>query len=190
MAFDPAPPRSSMTPVPEGKHRAVLVDVLYLRNKFKGVAKGAKLRFVWETECLDPDSGEPLRALRDYGYSLGPKSHLRKMLAKWKGQKDMKAEDLAAIRLSTFQRMVGVSCYLEIEHSEREDGSTWAGVEKVTQCPAKDALKPSGLYQTPDKWIEEQRRTFAEDSMMSVPPAVTQPDKSGEEDDADGQVPY
>jgi len=136
---------TTFVPAPQGVHRAVCVDVVdmgLLEVTWNNQKKQQhKIRVVWQIDEA-MDDGKPFIVQKRYTLSLHEKAQLRKDLESWRGKAfsddEQKGFDV--------ERLVGVSCMLNVMHVSR-DGKTYANVTAVMPLhKGMSKLEPSADY--------------------------------------------
>jgi hypothetical protein len=132
-------------PAPEGTYRAVCVDEYELEPKQTKYGMRDRIRLVFELEELNPKAeNKPYTVWATFGASIGTKSYLGKFLSAWRGQK-FTPEDLK--NGFDLEKVVGVSCQIQIVHSHADDGTVYGNVEAVMPlAKGMTKLAPSGHY--------------------------------------------
>lgn len=138
---------------PEGQYAALCVDFIDHGEaliEFPGsdTYVGEKVRYVWNTEAVNPDTQKPFTPNVEYTVSMSPKSNLRKALEAWRG-KPYTAEQIEAG--VAFHKVVGQWCMLTISHVPTKQGRTFAKVTGI--APLHPAIpKPSLPAYTRDEY--------------------------------------
>lgn len=118
----------------EGQHAALCVDFIdhgecVIEYPGKESYVGEKVRYVWVTGELNPDTQKPFTPNVEYTVSMGPKANLRKALEAWRGGKAYTPEQIEAG--VAFHKVVGQWCMLTITHVQTKAGRTFAKVTAV-----------------------------------------------------------
>lgn len=127
--------------VPPGVFAARCFSVIDLgtqETEFQGEIKHQrKVQIGWELygeaedgTPLTTDDGEPMSISKRYTLSLSEKSKLRPDLEAWRG-KPFTEEELKGFDL---QALLGVSCFLNITHTEKNN-KTYSNVASITPLP-------------------------------------------------------
>lgn len=121
---------------PEGLHCAVCCDVVDLgevqtewgmKNRVRLIFQLAIFKEDGVEEELNHDFDPPRRfeVRRDFGLSLSEKSALRPFLESWRAKRFSPAE----LEGFDLERLVGVSCQLQLIHNITEQGKTFANIQ-------------------------------------------------------------
>lgn len=133
--------------VPVGSHLARcyrLVDLGTQAKEWKGqVNRMRQIMLGWEIHGdgedgtpLLTDEGKPLALFKNYSFSFGENSNLRKDILSWLGpNQDTSRFDL--------EKILGQWCMVNVVHREGQNGKTYANVDKVTPVPF--ALRKAGF---------------------------------------------
>jgi hypothetical protein len=136
-------PERKYTPAPEGLHAAVCVDVIE-RPAVEtpwGVKDRVEIR--WEIEPVNPETGQPFQVRAWYTASLSEKAKLRAVLETWRGRKFTPAE----LKGFDLEKLVGVSCQVQVVHHVSDDGRMFANVQAVIKVAKHTpVLRPSADY--------------------------------------------
>jgi hypothetical protein len=124
--------KKKFTPAPEGLWPGICVDVVDL-----GMVESSKyeprhmvqIRWVLDAEPA-LESGKPHMAMRQFGNSLGKKSHLRPFLEAWRGRKFTNEE----LELFDLETLIGACGQIQIIHATH-DGETYGNVQAVVPYP-------------------------------------------------------
>lgn len=117
----------NFTPPPAGLTLAVCCDVID-----RGLVKGKfgekhKVVIRWQLEDVNPANGKRWITQKTYTCSLNERATLRKDLETWRGRK-FSPEELKGFDL---EKLIGVSCQVQISHAPGDDGRTFANVDAV-----------------------------------------------------------
>ena len=125
----------------EGMCSAVCVDVADLGEELNPFSQKVRhiCRIVWEIDEAHPDYHRPFEVSNRYTVSLFEKSNLRKMLATWRGR-DFTAAELKGFDL---EKLIGVSCQVQIQHRTSAKGRTFANV--VAVVPLGKGMRALGV---------------------------------------------
>ena len=129
MAIYTREPESKYTTAPEGLHGAVgcdVVDLGLVTDQF-GTRPMVELR--WMLERLDTQDADERRIIvrKRYRNSLHEKAGLRRDLEMWRGKK-FSADELRGFDL---ERLIGVSCQIQVVHNAKDNGKVYANVAAV-----------------------------------------------------------
>lgn len=126
---------SSYTPPPGGMHRAVCVDVVDLgvvERKFQDkVIAQDMIRFVFQVEAINPETGRPFTADLRVGNTVHKKGKLKEIAESWSGRQ-ITSDALAKLDL---ERLIGRNCTLNVVLGPREGGGE--RVTKLSVLPAQ-----------------------------------------------------
>ena len=108
---------ASFNPAPEGPQQAVCVDVVDLGMVEEQWGDNEpqlkpKVRLMWHSIEIDPDTKKPYSIVEKYTLSLHEKAKLRAVLESWRGKK-FTDEEAEGFDLET---LLGVNAYLSIVH--------------------------------------------------------------------------
>ncbi len=131
---------------PEGLHSGVCVDVIDLgmEDSDWGVRHMVQLR--WQIEAIRQDGKRHL-LYRKLTLSLNERATLRQVLETWRGKR-FTADELKGFDL---EKLIGANCQLQIIHTTKEDGRTFANVNAVLP-PMKGADKLLALEYSRDSY--------------------------------------
>jgi hypothetical protein len=135
--------KKAFTPAPEGLHQAVCVDVVDL-----GLVEGpwgAKptVEIRWELDLTHEETGRPFLVSKRYTLTLNEKGNLRPMLEAWLARK-FTPQELEGFDL---EKLLGVSCQLQLVHVLTERGAVFANVQAVVPLGrGMTKLRPSEDY--------------------------------------------
>jgi hypothetical protein len=139
--------RPGRNPVPEGVHIGVVVDVID-RGVVEHVEYGAKpmVDIVWQLEDVDPETGRRFELSRRFNNSLNEKAALAPVVEALLGRAIEPAE--RQHEGYDLERLLGMSCQLEVIHQPGKKGGMFARVEKAMRLAKGQApLGPDGHYQ-------------------------------------------
>ena len=136
-------------PCPSGDHKAVLVDVIKSDQEPSFYGPKDHVYLVFELEA-EKDNGFRWTLNYRATASMHPKANLNKFLAKWRGKAIEKGEKI------NMRSLIGKCCILEVEHTEGNDGRTWANIDRARPLTKAQWIKPKGEY---DGERERQRIT-------------------------------
>ena len=140
-AFTATAKGSDIEPIPEGIHIATCYALYDMGTTYDERWKKSvhKLLICWEIPSIrieverDGKQVDLPRAIsKRYTLSLNSKANLRKDLEAWRGQAFTAAE-LEGFDLRT---ILGASCQLQVLHTKKDDGGTWANVQTIMGLPA------------------------------------------------------
>ena len=127
------PPPTSYTPCPAGLHQAVCCDIVDLGLKETKFGLKHKVRFTWQTDRVNPETGARFDCIRSYTRSMDRRSTLRTHLESWRGRSFSEPELKQGFDL---ERLIGVNAYLNITHQATADGRIYANVSAIMPPPA------------------------------------------------------
>jgi hypothetical protein len=123
-------------PHPDGWARIILADIHdegmreyeYMGNK----GKRREVRFVWQSEVLNEETGEPLEHSEWFTLSLSEKANLRKRLEAWSGKSltDEQVENGVDI-----MKLVGRTAYANFMSKQKQNGGTKAVIASLGKLP-------------------------------------------------------
>lgn len=122
-------------PAPEGLHRCVCADVIDLgmQPNFQKTAEVHKIKFVWQTEDVNPKTKERYQIRSTYlTVSLNEKSNLSKLLEGWRGKVFTPEERRAGFDVET---LIGVNCQIQVIHAESAGGRKYGKAQAVVPPP-------------------------------------------------------
>lgn len=128
--------KSSFVPAPAGTHVARCYSCIALGTQKSDIYADSfkiMLQFELPNEPMEqPDgSSAPMVVSKEFTFSKGKKSNLRKMLESWRG-KPFTDEQLENFEVSD---VVGAPCMLTIVHQTAAGGGTYAKIEAITGVP-------------------------------------------------------
>ena len=177
---------------PEGQYAARCVDFIDHGEcviAFPGSEPyvGEKVRYLWNTGEVNPDTQRPFEPNVEYTVSMSEKGNLRKALEAWRGKPYTAAQIEAGI---AFHNVVGSWCMLTIAHVPTKAGRTFAKVAGI--APLHPAIPKPTLpeYKRDEYWAKvtkeyaekvatfrHQDTTFAQESAEEhFPEAFDDPD--------------
>ena len=127
MAIWAREPKATFSTAPEGLHASVCVDVVDIGLEQTEYGQKYKVQLRWVIEELDPTSGRPFLVVRKFSNTLHKKSILRQTLEMWRG-KPFTPSELEGFDL---EKLIGVSCQVQIVHNVKADGQTFGNVQAV-----------------------------------------------------------
>jgi hypothetical protein len=160
------------TPAPAGVHQAVCVDVIdmgMVLEQFPGQsAKDVhKIRLAWQIE-ENMNNGKPFLVQKRYTLSLHEKANLRHDLEGWRAR-PFTDEELAGFDV---EAVIGKNCLLNVVHSTKPGGKTYANVSAVMP------LKKGMAKMDASEYTRVKDRTPEDGNGPSdpEPPAITEED--------------
>ena len=141
-------------PAPEGLHQGVCVDVMDLGMKDTPFGKKHKVRFRWQLENRDPETGKRFSIQKDYTLSLHEQANLTKDLESWRGKR-FTLEELNGFDLEV---VIGANCQIQVVHNAGKEGQTWANVQTIVPINSK----MTKIH--PEEYVREKDRTNGQDS--------------------------
>jgi hypothetical protein len=170
--------RKTYTPAPVGSHLAVLCDVVDLGMKSTEWGASRKIRFRYQLELINPETGRRFEVVESFTDSLwkgngpGKVARLRERTESLLGRELAKREE----QEFDLERLLGRCAILSIIHKKTEDGKVWANVSSVTPPLAKMPLI------TVEDYVREKDRPGYE------PPAYPDVEKSSIPEDPDPEL--
>jgi hypothetical protein len=137
MALTASKPKSTYEPAPAGTHVARLYQIVHLGTshfEYKGEQKSSdKIRLTFElcNETKVFNEGEepkPLSVSREFGFTMGKKSHLRPFVEGMIGTA-LTDEEAYAFDI---EQLLGDACLLSIVHEAGRDGNTYANIASAS----------------------------------------------------------
>lgn len=134
-----APRAKTQTDVPKGNHVARLYQIIHIGTnefEFKGETKKSdKIRLTFElcneTKVFkEGEEPKPFSVSREFGFSMGPKSHLRPFVEGMIGTSLFEDE---AYNFN-FEDLLGRACLLNIVHDDK-NGNVYANIKGVSPLP-------------------------------------------------------
>jgi hypothetical protein len=125
--------RRPLRPAPAGLHPAVCVDVIDLglvEHPQFGTRRQVKFR--WQIDKVNPDTGKPFLVSRTFTNSLHEKSSLRPFLESWRGNAYTEEEATAGVDIEA--EFVGQGCLLQVMHKAVDD-RVYANVTAALPMP-------------------------------------------------------
>lgn len=139
---------------PEGQFAAKCVDFIDHGEcviSFPGSDSyvGEKIRYVWNTGEVNPDTQKPFEPNVEYTVSMGDRANLRKALESWRGKPYTPEQIEAGIE---FHKVVGQWCMLTIAHVPTKQGRMFAKVTGI--APLHPAIPKPDLppYKRDEYW--------------------------------------
>jgi hypothetical protein len=122
---------SMYDPAPEGLRRCVCADVID-----QGIVEGFqgkpthKVTIVWQTEDVNPKTGERYQVRNKYTLSLHEKSNLSQHLEAWRGKKFTAEERKDGFDL---EKLIGANCQIQVVHEESKSnpGRFYAAIQSI-----------------------------------------------------------
>lgn len=141
---------------PEGQFAALCVDFIDHGEcviEFPGSDSyvGEKVRYIWNTEALNPDTQKPFEPNVEYTVSMSQKANLRKALEAWRGKPYTPEQIEAGI---PFHKVVGQWCMLTVAHVPTKAGRSFAKVTGI--APLHPAIPKPDLpsYKRNEFWAK------------------------------------
>ena len=137
MAMTPPKPKSTYEPVPAGTHVARLYQIIHLGTssfEFKGETKQSdKVRLTFELpnelrEFKEGEGQKPMSISREFGFSMGKKSHLRPFVEGILGTA-LHDEEAYAFDI---EKLLGEACLISVVHEPGKDGNTYAAIASAS----------------------------------------------------------
>lgn len=139
------------TPVSEGLHQAVCVDVVDLGMKETQWGAKQKVRIVWQVEELN-DGGNRQTVIKEYTMSLNPKATLRKDLETWRGKKFSEPE----LQGFDLEKLLEVNAQVQVVHNLADDGRIFSNVQAIVPVGrGMTALRPNNYTRVKDRPTEQ-----------------------------------
>lgn len=144
-------PKSTYEAVPAGTHVARLYQIVNLGThafEFKGETKSStKIRLTFELPGEMREFGEdkelkPMAISREFGFSMGKKSHLRPFV---EGMLGVALHDEEAYAFD-IEDLLGRSCLLSVAHTEK-DGNVYSNINSASPL-MKGMAAPEGFNPT------------------------------------------
>lgn len=139
---------------PEGQFAAKCVDFIdhgecVIAFQGKEPYVGEKVRYIWNTEAVNPDTQKPFTPNVEYTVSMSEKGNLRKALEAWRGKPYTTEQIAAGI---AFHKVVDQWCMLTIAHVPTKAGRTFAKVTGI--APLHPAIPKPELpaYKRDEYW--------------------------------------
>jgi len=143
MSINVREPERKFTPAPEGLFAAVCIDVVEHPNVETQWGTKDKVEVRWELDEINPDTHAPFQVRAWFTSSLHEKAKLRTVLEMWRGKK-FTAQELKGFDL---EKLIGVTCQVQIVHTPGDEGKVWANVQAVIKAGKHTPLlKPSADY--------------------------------------------
>ena len=140
-------------PLENGVYTAVCTQVIDLGMQYSEKFKKSSRRLIlgWEIlgESVEIDGEEcPRMVTKEYGFSIGERSNLRKDLKAWRN-KDFTKEELEGFEIGN---LLNVPCNLQLNKNERDYNEivSITTLPKGTQIAAEDTNKQVILFDTED----------------------------------------
>src|SRR5947209_5501488 len=134
-----APRAKTTTDVPKGNHVARLYQIIHIgTNEFEyrgETKKSDKVRLTFELcnekkAFKEGEEPRPFSVSREFGFSMGPKSHLRPFV---EGMLGTALYDEEAYNFD-FESLLGRECLLNVVHEEK-NGNVYANIKGATPLP-------------------------------------------------------
>lgn len=149
---------------PDGLHKAVCCDVVDLGLQDTDWGKKEKVELRWQIAETMAD-GKPYLVMRRFTRSLHSKSTLRAFLITWRGR-DFTQEELKGFDL---EKLIGVTCQVQIIYAEGGDGHTWANVNTAIAIGKGEAHLKVREYIRVSERGEDTKGEAQEDEVEEVP---------------------
>lgn len=153
--------KKDYTPVPEGLHQGVCIDVVELglvTTQWQGQTYTRRMSEIrWVVEEVDPKTGKQHMLRRRFTESLSKKSALRPFLESWRGKKftddELKGFDI--------EKLIGANCQLQVIHNPGSDGTIYSNVQAVVPIH-----KNAGRMAVPQDYIRvrDREKQFSEEN--------------------------
>jgi hypothetical protein len=140
--------------IPAGTHVARLYQIVHIGTshfEYQGQQKSSdKIRLTFELcnekrEFKEGEGEKPLSISREFGLSMGKKSHLRPFVENMLG---VALQDTEAYNFD-LEDLLGRDCLLNVVHTEK-NGNTYADIKGATPLPkgmtAPEQVNPSKVY--------------------------------------------
>ena len=133
------PSGGDFTPIPEGIHHSVCVDLIDLGMQSTEFGDKHKLKLVFETgEKMA--NGNPFTVSKTFNASLHAKAKLAEFLTKWRGKPILENETI------DLGKLIGASATLVVSHMTSDQGRTFAVIDTIIKPTAATKMQPSGKY--------------------------------------------
>jgi len=132
-------PSGDFTPIPEGIHHSVCVDLIDLGMQSTEFGDKHKLKLVFETAEM-MTNGNPFTVSKTFNASLHAKAKLAEFLTKWRGKPILENETI------DLGKLIGASATLVVTHMTNDQGRTFAVIDTVIKPTAATKMKASGKY--------------------------------------------
>lgn len=179
---------AKFSPHPEGQFAARCVDVVDLGEKveqYPGFPQrlSHKCLLIFRTGQTNADTGEIIDIAKEFTVSMGEKANLRKFLEDWRGKSYQAAQIEQGVPL---HKLTGQPALITVEHKTSGKGRTYANVKGITPLPPQMAVAaPSAEGYTRAEYIEERKKTYAQESRAFRKAAAAPPSDPSEMDDSD-----
>lgn len=190
-------PKSTYEAVPAGTHVARLYSIINLGTssfEFKGEMKtSTKIRLTFELpgemrEFGDDKELKPMAISREFGFSMGKKSHLRPFV---EGMLGVALHDEEAYNFE-IEDLLGRTCLLSVSHTEK-DGNVYSNINSASPL-MKGMVAPEGINPTSILDVN----TATPEQVEALPSFLRDKIKASEEwktrqsaaDEADGIPPF
>ena len=188
------------TPAPEGTHCARCVSMIDLgtqKNTFDPSKPDRRMvRISFELADELREDGKPFMVGQKFALSMHEKSSLRKQLQSWRG-KPFTEEQAKRFDISV---LLGIPCLLNIIHSTKEGGKTYANIASISPLvkgmTAPPQITPSLefslspvdfdqlVYESLPDFLKEEIAASPEYRALQAP--AGQPVMAGDDAEADG----
>lgn len=120
--------KKAFAPAPAGTHQGVCcdwIDLGQITTTFQGETKTRPyVRFIWEINEVNPETGKRFTVAQRYALSLHKKSNLTKLLTGWFSKTPAPGTQI------DFDKLLGFNGMINVVHNE-DDGTTYANVQAV-----------------------------------------------------------
>jgi hypothetical protein len=150
-----------------GQFAAVCRDILDMGNKWQQYKDEPgkivrRVRFIFSTAEINPDTGKPFELSREFTLSAHKKSSLRPFLEAWLG-KPFKDDDAAYGALANLHKLEGRSAFISVvqttsEHSDR----TYANLSAIMPLPEALPAPTLPKYERDPYWQTLKAKYAAE----------------------------
>lgn len=185
-----------------GQFAAKCVDILDMGEKWEQFKDEPgkitrKVRFIFQTGEINPDTGKPFEVSKEFTLSSHPKSSLRPFLEAWRGE-PFKDDDAAYGALANLHKLEGAWAFISVIHKKNADGSrTYANIQAIMKLPAGLAKPDLPAYTRDEFWAKKKAEYAAELAGHREPvsvPATSAPDfsdfESPPETEDDDDLPF
>ena len=191
---------AKFNPHPEGQYAARCVDVVDLGEKveqYPGFPErlSHKCLLIFRTGRKNEETGEFIDIAKEFTVSMGEKANLRKALEDWRGKSYTPAQVEEGVPL---HKLTGQPALITVEHKRSQKGRTYANMKGIAPLPPQMAsMAPSIDGYKRAEYIEERKKTYAQESQefrkaINAPPPNEPPDDDypGQSPDDDADLPF
>lgn len=164
------------TPAPEGLHYAVCCDFQHLGVVQTNFGEKEKIRYYWELDEINPETGKRFTVSQMYTDSLHEKALVRAHLETWRGKKFTEEE----LKEFYYEKVVGMACQVQVIHNIKDGGGVWANVASVV--PAPRGAPPLGISKDYVPVAERERQQGVTNPQVS--------DQDEEQGFPDDDIPF